>query len=129
MMNDRTTYKEMRILFLGCYYIYCKGKILRDSSWVEGENEAGYAYSELENSFETSIENLMLETIALILGGHRSDKSKEFHRLAIHEILNKKDIYDELARLPLDELAEIKSDLKILGFNKNIDDFGSSPVA
>ncbi|MFG9943215.1 hypothetical protein ACG3RN_20975 [Pseudomonas aeruginosa] len=61
----------------GSYYNYCRVKLNHQSPWVEGESEVGYAYSELENSFDLPIEKLMLEVLALILSAGRfSDKVK-----------------------------------------------------
>jgi len=44
--------------------------------WVEGESEAGYAYAELEGSFDKPVEILMLEVVALVLRG--GDLQKRF---------------------------------------------------
>lgn len=52
------------------------------------KSEVGYAYSELENSFDLPIEKLMLEVLALILSaGRSSDKVKRYHLDIIHGLL------------------------------------------
>ncbi|MCG8906197.1 MULTISPECIES: Imm2 family immunity protein [Pseudomonas] len=114
-MEERVTYSEIRTWFLGCYYNYCRVKIKSNSPWVEGESEVGYAYSELENSFDLPVENLMLEVLALILGaGRSSDKSQKYHRDAISELLGKESLSDMLEVLPEEEAEEFKADLKLL---------------
>ncbi len=73
-MEDRVAYSEIRAWFLGCYYNYCRVKLGHQSPWREGESEAGYAYSELEKTFDRPIEKLMLEVLALVLSAGRSSE-------------------------------------------------------
>lgn len=68
-MEDRVAYSEIRVCFLALYYNYCRVKLRHNSLWVEGESEAGYAYAELEGSFDKPVEILMLEVVALVLRG------------------------------------------------------------
>lgn len=115
-MEDRVTYSEIRAWFLGCYYSYCKVKLSHQSSWAEGESEVGYAYGELENSFDLPIEKLMLEVIALILSAGRSpNKVKRHHLDAISKILEEIKISSILEELPSAESAELEDDLRLLG--------------
>ncbi|PVZ15420.1 MULTISPECIES: Imm2 family immunity protein [unclassified Pseudomonas] len=115
-MEDRVTYGEIRAWFLGRYYSYCKVKLSHQSSWAEGESEVGYAYGELENSFELPVERLMLEVTALILSAGRSpEKVKEYHLHAISKLLDDIELSYILEGLPSDEVAELKDDLKLLG--------------
>ncbi len=82
-MEERVTYGEIRAWFLGSYYNYCRVKLNHQSPWVEGESEVGYAYSELENSFDLPIEKLMLEVLVgyrffVLLQAKRSLKSYRY---------------------------------------------------
>lgn len=114
-MEERITYREIRAWFLGCYYNYCRAKVKNNSPWVEGESEAGYAYSELEKSFDMPVENLMLEVLSLILGaGRSSDQSQKYHRGIISELLSENNLSDMLKELPEEEAEEFKADLKLL---------------
>ncbi|QVQ28282.1 Imm2 family immunity protein [Achromobacter deleyi] len=117
-MEERVTYGEIRAWFLGSYYNYCRVKLSHQSPWGEGEGEAGYAYSELENSFETPIEKLMLEVLALVFSaGRSSEEAKKYHLDIISGLLREIDIPAVLGSLPSDEAAELVADLKILGFH------------
>lgn len=116
-MDERVTYSEMRTWFLGCYYHYCRAKLGHNSLWLDGESEAGYAYTELESSFDTPIENLMLEVITLVLGGGRlSMQSQKYHRDIISKLLSENDLEKMLDELSQDEIDEFRHDLSILGF-------------
>lgn len=115
-MEDRVTYGEIRAWFLGSYYSYCKVKLSHQSSWAEGESEVGYAYGELENSFELPIEKLMLEVIALILSAGRSpEKVQKYHLDTISKLLEEFELSSILKDLPSDEVVELKDDLRLLG--------------
>ncbi|AJD63977.1 TPA: Imm2 family immunity protein [Pseudomonas aeruginosa] len=115
-MEERVTYGEIRAWFLGSYYNYCRVKLNHQSPWVEGESEVGYAYSELENSFDLPIEKLMLEVLALILSaGRSSDKVKRYHLDVIHGLLKEIKLSSVLDDLPSDEAAELRDDLRVLG--------------
>lgn len=115
-MEERVTYSEIRTRFLGSYYNYCRAKLSHQSLWGEDESEAGYAYSELENSFDTPIEKLMLEVLALVLSAGRfSEETSKYHLDIISGLLNEIDISSALEGLPSDEEAELRADLKVLG--------------
>ncbi|ATE78467.1 Imm2 family immunity protein [Pseudomonas frederiksbergensis] len=115
-MEERVTYGEIRAWFLGSYYSYCRAKLSHQSSWVEGESEVGYAYSELENSFDLPIEKLMLEVLTLILSaGRSSEKIQKYHVDAISGLLKDIEHSSILEELPSDELAELIDDLRVLG--------------
>ncbi|MCW0436730.1 Imm2 family immunity protein [Xanthomonas sacchari] len=115
-MEDRITYSEIRAWFLECYYKYCKVKLSHKSPWVEGESEVGYAYGELEDSFDMPIEKLMLEVLAIILCAGRAEKKVyEYHLCHLHNILENMDLVSILAELPSDEAIEFEGDLRILG--------------
>ncbi|MBB4868253.1 hypothetical protein HNP46_007173 [Pseudomonas nitritireducens] len=116
MTEDRVTYGEIRAWFLGSYYSYCRGKLSDKSPWTEGESEVGYAYMELENSFDMPVEKLMLEVLTLVLSAGRSSKAVEkYHLDIISELLKEIDISSALAGLPSEEAAELRTDLKVLG--------------
>lgn len=116
MMEERVTYGEIRAWFLGRYYSYCRGKLSDKSPWIEGESEVGYAYMELENSFDMPVENLMLEVLALILSAGRSSESVErYHLNIISGLLKEIDISSVLEDLPSDEATDLTADLKTLG--------------
>ncbi|CAI8816785.1 MULTISPECIES: Imm2 family immunity protein [Pseudomonas] len=116
-MEERVTYGEIRAWFLGSYYNYCRVKLSHQYPWIEGESEVGYAYSELENSFDLPIEKLMLEVLSLILSaGRSSEKVQKYHQDAISELLRKIDLSSVLEELPPDEAAELVGDLRVLGF-------------
>ncbi|MFY0480930.1 Imm2 family immunity protein [Achromobacter marplatensis] len=115
-MEERVTYGEIRAWFLGCYYDYCRAKISHGGAWVEGESEVGYAYGELENSFDMPIEKLMLEVLAIVLSaGRSSEHVRNYHMRIIGELLSEIDISSVLDGLPFEEAAELRSDLKCLG--------------
>ncbi|WP_134677849.1 Imm2 family immunity protein [Ectopseudomonas khazarica] len=115
-MEDRVTYGEIRAWFLGSYYNYCRAKLSHQSPWAEGESEVGYAYSELENSFDLPVEKLMLEILALILSADRSsEKVKKYHLDMIRGLLKEIELSSVLNDLPSDEAAELKKDLRVLG--------------
>ncbi|AXA80553.1 hypothetical protein CE206_28650 (plasmid) [Achromobacter xylosoxidans] len=115
-MEDRVTYSEIRAWFLGNYYSYCRAKLGRQIPWAEGESEVGYAYGELENSFDLPVEKLMLETLTLILSaGRSSDHVKKYHLDMIHGLLEEIELASVLNDLPSDEAAELKKDLRLLG--------------
>lgn len=114
-MKDRVTYGEIRAWFLGSYYSYCKVKLSHQSPWAEGESEVGYAYGELENSFELPVEKLMLEVIALVLSaGRSSEKVKKYHLDIISKLLEEIELSDIFEDFSPDELVEFKGDLKLL---------------
>lgn len=84
--------------------------------WVEGESEVGYAYDELDNSFDLPIERLMLEVLTLVLdAGRGSERAKAYHRMAIAEIFSNNDLSELLENIPPGEAEELNSDIKILG--------------
>ncbi|NTX93380.1 MULTISPECIES: Imm2 family immunity protein [unclassified Pseudomonas] len=115
-MEERVTYGEIRAWFLGSYYSYCRGKLSDKSPWIEGESEVGYAYMELENSFDMPIEKLMLEVLALVLSAGRSSEEVErYHLNAISGLLAEIDISSVFESLPSEEAAELRADLKVLG--------------
>lgn len=116
-MEDRIKYSEIRVWLLECYYKYCKVKIGHKSPWIEGESEVGYAYGELENSFDTPIEKLMLEVLTLVLSaGRASEKTYEYHLNCVYNLLESIDLSCILENLPSDEAEEFRSDLRLLGF-------------
>lgn len=118
-MEERVTYGEIRKWFLGCYYSYCRSKLKHQNPWIEGESEVGYAYSELENSFDMPVEKLMLEVLALILSaGRATEKVQRYHLNTISELLKGVDLSSVLEDLPSDEAEELKCDLRILGLLK-----------
>ncbi|WP_342308089.1 Imm2 family immunity protein [Pseudomonas fluorescens] len=115
-MEGRVTYGEIRAWFLGSYYSYCKVKLSHQSSWAEGESEVGYAYGELESSFELPIEKLMLEVIVLILSAGRAPRIvQKYHLDTISKLLEEIELSSILEDLPFDEVAEFKDDLGLLG--------------
>lgn len=114
-MEDRVTYSEVRACFLALYYNYCRVKLRHNSSWVEGESEAGYAYAELEGSFDKPVEILMLEVVALVLRGRSSERVHDYHRAVIEEVLRDNDLPSILEGLPQEEAVEFSSDLRLLG--------------
>ncbi|WP_123723886.1 Imm2 family immunity protein [Pseudomonas protegens] len=115
-MEDRVTYSEVRACFLALYYNYCRVKLRHNSLWIEGESEAGYAYAELEGSFDKPVEILMLEVVALVLrGGRSSERVHDYHRAVIEEILRDNDLLGILEGLPQEEAMEFSSDLRLLG--------------
>ena len=115
MTEERVTYGEIRAWFLSTYYSYCRVKLSHKSPWGEDESEAGYAYGELENSFDMPIEKLMLEVLTLILSAGRSSKTVEKYHLDIISALFKEiDISSALESLPPDEAAELRADLEVL---------------
>ena len=117
-MEERVTYGEIRAWFLGSYYSYCRIKLSHQSPWSEGESEAGYAYGELENSFEMPIEKLMLEVLTLVLSAGRfSDEVKKYHLDIIYGLLREIDISSVLEGLPPDEAVELRADLDALGLH------------
>lgn len=108
IMNERLTYGEIRAWFLDGYYSYCRAKLSHQNPWLEGESEVGYAYSELENSFDLPVEKLMLEVLSLVLSaGRSSEKARKYHQDAISELLKKIDLPPVLEALPPDEAAEL----------------------
>lgn len=115
-MEDRVTFSEIRVWFLGSYYSCCKGKLSQRSPWAEGEAEVGYAYHELENAFDLPIEKLMLEVIALILSAGRSPKKvQKYHLDVICGLVEELELSSILGSIPSDESAEFKNDLELLG--------------
>lgn len=116
-MEGRVTYSEIRSWFLDSYYNYCRAKLSHKSPWVEGESEVGYAYGELENSFESPVEKLMLEVLALVLAAGRLPVAVEkFHLDAIRGLLNEFELPYILDNLSSEEAGELKGDLGVLGF-------------
>jgi len=114
-MEDRVTYGEIRACFFSCYYNYCRAKISHLSPWAEGESEVGYAYNELENSFDLPVEKLMLEVLVLILSaGRSSEKVRKYHLDAIRELLKDNKLSSVLNNLPWDEAVELRKDLTVL---------------
>ncbi|MBD9456642.1 immunity protein Imm2 [Pseudomonas sp. PDM05] len=116
MMEERVTYAEIRAWFLGSYYSYCRVKLRHRSAWVEGESEVGFAYSELENSFDLPVEKLMLEILALVLSAGRSSESvKKYHMDAALKLIEQIDLSSMLKELPPEEAADLVEDLRLLG--------------
>ena len=115
-MEERVTYAEIRAWFLGSYYSYCRVKLRHRSAWVEGESEVGFAYSELENSFDLPVEKLMLEILALVLSAGRSSESvKKYHRDAALKLIEQIGLSSVLKELPPEEAADFIDDLRVLG--------------
>ena len=116
MIEERVTYAEIRAWFLGSYHSYCRVKLMHRSAWVEGESEVGFAYSELENSFELPVEKLMLEVLALILSAGRSSENvKKYHMEAALKLIEQIDLFSMLKELPSEEAADLVEDLRLLG--------------
>ncbi|QOT79037.1 Imm2 family immunity protein [Cupriavidus basilensis] len=115
-MEDRVSYSVMRAWIFSRYYSYCRSKLNNKSSWVEGESEVGYAYDELDNSFELPVERLMLEVLTLILdAGRGSEQAGAYHRKAIEDLLENNDLSEMLKDIPMDEVEEFKIDINVLG--------------
>jgi hypothetical protein len=115
-MEERVTYNEIRAWFLNSYYSYCKAKLRHKSPWAEGESEVGYAYGELENSFDLPVEKLMLEVLALVFSaGRSSEEVEKYHLRAISGLLEEIERSSVFRELPSDEAAELIDDLKVLG--------------
>lgn len=114
-MEDRVTYAEIRAWFLGSYCSYCRVKLRHRSAWVEGESEVGFAYSELENSFDLPVEKLMLEILALVLSAGRSSESvKQYHMDAALMLIEQIDLSSMLKELPPEEAVDLVEDLRLL---------------
>ncbi|MBB1632141.1 hypothetical protein A9975_14870 [Cupriavidus sp. UME77] len=115
-MEDRVPYSMIRAWIFSRYYSYCRSKLNHKNQWVEGESEVGYAYDELDNSFELPIEKLMLEVLTLILdAGRGSERAITYHRKAIADLLENNDLSEMLKNIPMDEVEEFKIDINILG--------------
>lgn len=115
-MEERVTYAEIRAWFLGSYYSYCRVKLRHRSAWVEGESEVGFAYSELENSFDLPVEKLMLEILALVLSAGRSSESvKKYHMDAALKLIEQIGLSSVLKELAPEEAADFIDDLRVLG--------------
>ncbi|WMD22482.1 hypothetical protein RAS12_08910 [Achromobacter seleniivolatilans] len=114
-MDGIVGYREIREQFLGCYYSYCREKLQHHSPWVAGESEVGYAYEELEGTFDRPIENLMLEVIALMLRAGRGGNAMEYHLSAIDRILKANDINNMACDLSDEDKGDFFADLQILG--------------
>lgn len=115
-MDERLSYGEIRILYLSCYYHFCRFKLKSNSAWIGDESEAGYAYGELDNAFDKPIENLMLEVLALVMGvGRASSQAQKYHKDAILKLLGDKTVADMLEGLPAEEVDEFKADFDALG--------------
>ena len=119
-MENRSTYFEIKENFLECCFDYCRSKI--DSEWLEKETEIGFAYEQYVymeedkyTAYKITLENLMLETITLILRAGRSSVAEEYHRMMISRLLSKGDISQEINNLPEEERFDFVSDLEVLG--------------
>jgi hypothetical protein len=123
--DHRMPYRLILWRLLENYHTYCRHKIYTITTeaakgpkyWECNENELGYAYEQLEFSFFTPIENLMLEVADLILDGGRnfqSEKFMEFHHGKINFILKKNDLKTMLAELPEEERQVFENDLRLL---------------
>ena len=115
VMEERVNYAEIRAWFLGSYYSYCRLKLRHRSAWGDGESEVGFAYSELESSFDLPVEKLMLEVSALILSAGRfSESVKKYHMDAALELVEQIDLSSMLKELPPEEAADLVEDLRLL---------------
>lgn len=82
--------------------------------WAQGEYEIGYAYDQYCDTFSTAIEKLMLEVLAIILAGGRLPQFEQYHRQKISDLLEKNDLKNLLANVPIEEGEEFVHDMKIL---------------
>lgn len=123
--DQRAPYRLILWRLLDNYHILCRSKIRTFyfskqkgiPNWHIGEHEIGWAYNEVEYSFERPIEQLMLQVAAMILNGGRSFESKvfiDFYKEKIKEILDFNDLKTMVDALPKEEKELFMEDLRLL---------------
>lgn len=115
---DRVPYDEIKANFLDSYYGYCWTKVHQGQKWTDGEHEIGYAYQEAKLAYDLPIEKLMLEVIALVLGGKRWPQVDRHHYKKIEELLADNKLKVMLDNLPKDERILFERALDLLGVGK-----------
>lgn len=116
----RVNFSEIRAAFLDCYYGYCTAKIHHGQAWQDGEHEIGYAYEQYELAYDLPIEQLMLEVIALVLGGRRWPVFDDFHRQKIDQILQHNVLQQMMSVLDEEERRDFEADLHLLGITATV---------
>lgn len=118
-MSAILSYKEIMQRMFYYYPIYCRTKIRKnkksDFSWVEGELEVGYALNEMEESFVTPVENLMLQTAGLVLSAGREPKvAFDFAVAHIKGIIEVHGLAFLMSQLSEQDALQVESDLQLL---------------
>lgn len=120
---ERVNYQTLKEWFFDDAYIWCQRKF-RDgkiNKWTGNETEWGALYS-FENSFDTSIENLMLYTIAVITD---SGRDKIYHTnlmRVIDRILEENELKNLIVCLGEEERKEFLYDLNLVLNNREIEE-------
>jgi hypothetical protein len=115
--EDRVSYNEIQEWYFGAAYSYCRHKIARKSPWTGDETEYGFAYAQLDNSFDLAIEKLMLEVIYLIsTAGRVTQEVQSAHREIMEALLSSNTGEELFSNLSSDEVSEIRSHLNLLGY-------------
>ncbi|MBX9409450.1 hypothetical protein K5E40_27715 [Pseudomonas baetica] len=118
-MSAILSYKEIMQQMFYYYPIYCRTKIRKNKksvfSWVEGELEVGYALNEMEESFVTPVENLMLQTAGLVLSAGREPKvAFDFAVAHIKGIIEVHGLAFLMSQLSEQDALQVESDLQLL---------------
>lgn len=114
-MDERYTYPEIIKEILGTYYVTCRRKITDANGWSSNEHEIGYAQYDYDGVFTTDIEEIMYQTVCLILdAGRLGEKFRDSGYEIINNILSRVSLDSLLADIPRTEADQFRSDLKIL---------------
>jgi len=110
----RYNYDEIKTLVLDAYYSLCRDRgIGMGSGPIEVLAHVAYAF---ENSFESSIENLMLNTVILVLSVGYYEPFKTTCTEQIKQTLVGTPLADLLDGIPIAEANVFRNDLARLGF-------------
>ncbi|WP_225086415.1 hypothetical protein U1R68_00320 [Pectobacterium colocasium] len=117
--DERMTYKELRDMFLSCFYDCCRNKLqlyikTGEKNDYDGE-EIGYASYQFENTPFIPIEKLMLNVFKLILiAGRETENVEDSIRKSITTILAENSLEELIKDIGEDEKKDLLYDMQLL---------------
>lgn len=119
-MSALLDYKEMQRRIFYFYPLYCRRKLKRNKksgfSWVDGELEVGYSLNEMQGSFTSPVEDLMLYTAVFMLSaGRETQEARDISFRDIRALIDEHGLEALLNQLSDSDAKEVRSDLELLG--------------
>lgn len=121
---ERVTYDTLKQWFFNDAYLWCQRKFKdgKIKKWHSDFDEWGEALDSFDNSFDTPIENLMLNVIYIITNAGRHNVSHNIVLDWIDEILSKNDLNDLISPLSEEEKNAFLYDLHLVLNNRQIEE-------
>lgn len=111
-MEERETYSTIKAWFLDCVFDTCLNN-WNDETWPYSSIIA-FTYEEYSASYNSVIENLMLNVVTLIMTGGWDLEQASYYKKLIKNILSQYTLEELLKDIPKEEFDEFIHDLKKL---------------